>query len=246
MKKRNKLATVLAGVMLMSVMSVPVFADTNKDNINDSLIVKQGSEGENSLIPNEELENVEKDILGSITVSLTDGKSGTSKSGVEFSCMKVADVVDGSYVTDSAYNSVAVDLNNIKNADELESAATKFANVVPNDNKKATDINGTLKYEDLEVGVYLLECVNDSKYDNVTPFLVAIPTWSEKDGDMLYDISVNPKHSPKPSTPTSDKVSPQTGVYSPIIKYFGIAGALLIVLFTFNVVMRKRDKKKEK
>ena len=98
------------------------------------------------------------------------------------------------------------------------------------------------------MGVYFLEATNTAKYEKVTPFLISIPTFDETEGEMNYDIKVIPKHEPEPGRITTDSPgrpgAPQTGLDSPILKYF--AGALIIVLLLVALnVGTKKTKKKE-
>lgn len=44
------------------------------------------------------------------------------------------------------------------------------------------------------MGVYLVYAKNIANYDNITPFIVSIPSWNETDKSMSYDIQVIPKH----------------------------------------------------
>ena len=59
-------------------------------------------------------------------------------------------------------------------------------------------MNGKAIIKDLNVGVYLLYASNDTRYDDITPLLIAIPTWGEEEGTMMYDVKVIPKHTPVP------------------------------------------------
>ncbi|MFR5556238.1 MAG: hypothetical protein ACLTKE_04930, partial [Coprococcus sp.] len=61
-----------------------------------------------------------------------------------------------------------------------------------------TDADGKAIIKDLDVGVYLLYASEHKRYDDITPLLIAIPTWGEQEGDMLYDVKVIPKHTPVP------------------------------------------------
>lgn len=227
---------------MISSFALPVMASTgSSDDIQNALIVdKNGSKGESSLLSKDKLDKV-VDSKGTISLTLTDGKTGTSKQDVEFALTKVADVVKGEYVLDKSYGEVGIDLNAIKNASDLEAAATKLVEVAGKDTIVKTDMNGKITFTDLAVGVYLIQATNDEKYDDVTPLLVSIPTWSEKEGNMMYDVKVIPKHTPKPEKPcTPGRSCPQTDLNSPILWYFGGAVGLAVLL----VVVNKAGKKK--
>ncbi len=113
---------------------------------------------------------------------------------VEFSISKIADIEDGLYKVKEDYKGVEVDLNNIKTANDLELAAELFKKVVKTDNLMKTNANGECNIEDLDLGVYLVYAKNIANYDNITPFIVSIPSWNEADKSMSYDIQVIPKH----------------------------------------------------
>lgn len=235
------LALVLSTVVISSV-SVPVMASTvSSSEIENSLVVdKNGSKGESSLLSKDKLDRV-TGKEGTITITLTDGKNGTSKQNVEFAITKVADITKGEYVLDKKYNSSGVNLNKIKNASDMESAAKKLVEVAGGGKKAKTDANGKLVFSDLSVGVYLIHATDDKKYDEVTPLLASIPTWSDDKGDMLYDLDVKPKHTPrkdKPGEPNRDY--PQTDVNSPILWYFGGAAGLVVLLVVVNSISKSK------
>lgn len=242
MKARNKRvsAFLLTALMVIS-LGTPVSAKDDSGLLIDTM----GSEGETSLPTSEELEKVNENKVGKITLRLTDGAEGTSKAGVEFSCLKVADITDGEYVISEEFEDLGVDLNDIKNAKELEGSATKLAeNANVNSGYLATtDMNGKLTFMDLEVGVYLLQATKTDNYDNVTPFLVAIPTFDHSKKEMAYEIKVTPKHDPKPVSEPEPKPAPQTNVDSPVLLYFGGAGIALLMLIGVNIIFKVRKKK---
>lgn len=133
---------------------------------------------------------------GSIEIELTDGDVGTSKEGVTFEYAKVADLSGGQYYLLDKYSDVDINLNDIDRAVELDEAANNLNEYVVADGNVVTDKEGYATISDLEIGVYLLRVSDKAGYENVTPVLVAIPTWNEVDGDMEYDVTVIPKHSP--------------------------------------------------
>lgn len=240
-KKITKLLTLVLSAVMISSFTVPVMASTT--DVKDALIVdKNGSDGDNTIPSKDKLNKVES-RTGSIEITLSEGKTGTSKQDVEFALTRVADIVKGEYVLTEDYKSAGVDLNNIKNASDLEAAATKLVDVVSKGVVQKTDMNGKIKYSDVKVGVYLLQATKDDKYDEVTPLLVSIPTWSEEEGNMMYDISVLPKHTPRPEPEkpqTPGRGCPQTDLNSPILWYFGGAASLLVVLIVVNVIWKKK------
>lgn len=140
----------------------------------------------------------ETGITGSITIKLTDTVSGHFKSGVKFGLTKVADLKDGEYVMLSDYESSGVDFNAINKANDLETASRELRKLVEPEKTILTNDEGVAEVKDLEVGVYLVYVLDVAGYENITPFLIAIPTFDKIDKVMIYDVSVMPKHSPLP------------------------------------------------
>ena len=202
-------ALLLSGIMLLSLP--PVSAAEDRDTGGGSRDI-EGAE----------------DMHGRITVRLTDGAEGTSKTGVWLSCTKAAELSDGNFVLTDACFDVEIDLNSIENAADLEYAARRIAgkNAAP-DCTVQTDAQGTARFEDLSAGVYLIQALNDSGYDEITPFLVPMPVWSETEGTMVYDVAANPKHTPRPDEKTPGNETPRTGDAGPVLLYTGAAAALL-------------------
>lgn len=193
-------------VATLAIMSVPISVMASpRAIITDSVVINKGdgsvvlppsdilkevignSDNESSEIENKSVNN------GSISIKLAD-TNNKSKEGVEFSISKIADIEDGLYKVKEDYKGVDVDLNNIKTANDLELASELFKKVAKTDNLMKTDTNGECNIDDLEVGVYLVYAKNIANYDNITPFIVSIPSWNEADKTMSYDIQVIPKH----------------------------------------------------
>lgn len=244
-RMRSKILLCLTAILLFA-FSIQVYA-----NDSNALVNHEGTEGENSLMDEKELEKVNVEGKGSISVELTEGRKGTSREKVEFSCTKVGEISKGEYVMKDEFSASGIDLNAIESAKDMEEAAEKLAALDFSAEKVLlTDKDGKLCFQDLPVGVYFLEATNTAKYEKVTPFLISIPTFDEAEGEMNYDIKVIPKHEPEPGRITTDSPkrpgAPQTGLDSPILKYF--AGALIIVLLlvALNVGTKKTKKKNEK
>ncbi len=170
---------------------------------------------ENIALP-DNLDNIKQE-QGSIEIELTDGGVGTSKEGVVFEYAKVADVIDGEYQLLDIYQESGIDLNEIETAEQLEEAALQLSNYKTTDGSCTTDTSGKAIIKDLNVGVYLLYASDDSGYDDITPLLIAIPTWGEEEGTMMYDVKVIPKHTPVPpgeiitNTPDGNDEGVKTG-----------------------------------
>lgn len=237
-KIKHLLLPLLAICMLFSL---PVFASETISNTDIAINEEEANHsGEQALLSSDELKEITTNRTGSITVSLTDGKEGTNKTGIRFQCIKVADVINGEYVLTEEFTIAEVDLNNLKNSNELNTAANTLAKYESNGVELTTDTNGELQFEELEVGVYLLKAKDSDTYDTISPTLIAIPTWNEATSDMQYDLTVYPKHSPKPDKLTPS--IPQTGIEDHTLLYLGIAiSALLFALMIFSLDKKHKN-----
>ncbi len=274
---KRKMITMLLVSMSLSVSGVPVYAvdtafsavensveDTGTVTAEDGQVVISAEEleekiqvstdtktGTQTTLPTSEIlkENSPlKETKGSIVIKLTDGASGTKKSGIQFTVTQVADIVDGEYVLKAGLTQSGFDINNLKTSAQLETAAsslvkqTKTLNLTKQTVK--TDANGMATISDMPVGVYLISAKDVSTFDTITPSLVAIPSFNETKKEMVYDLTVQPKHTPKPKKSTtpgkSTKTVHKTGYDSPMWLYFGGAGVLGAALAFVN-----RKKKKE-
>lgn len=238
MVKYKHILTVVCAMAALGTSTVYA-ADTtitDSDLVMDEMI---GSAGEQVLPDSTELEQVDKARTGSIQVELTDGKAGTEKSNIKISCQKVADIVQGEYVLIEEYEHVEVDLNAIETSNDLKDAAEKLvAESGNNATMDMTDASGIVTFNNLEVGVYLIYVGDSETYDTVDPSLIAIPTWSDSDEDMLYDVVITPKHTEKPDK--ENNVAPQTNLEDSTWKYAGAAGICVLGAVVCMIRMRKR------
>ena len=73
--------------------------------------------------------------------------------------------------------------------------------------RKTTNDYGTVKFDQLEKGVYLLQATDINKYENIVSTLISVPVFNnESKNSMNYDISIVPKHSPVIAVKTGDAV----------------------------------------
>ena len=236
----KKLKVLVSTLILLSV-PISVIASP-RAIISDSVIIDKG-DGSVVIPPSEvlnEILNNETSLSnkGSITIKLADAKNNQSKEGVEFSISKIADIEDGIYKVKDDYKSVEVDLNNIKTANDLELAAELFKKVAKTDNLMKTNANGECNIEDLDVGVYLVYAKNIANYDNITPFIVSIPSWNETDKSMSYDIQVIPKHT---EIVKKDKSKVPATAYDGSSIYLALGGIGLIGSATLFFNARKKE-----
>lgn len=245
------LKCLIATVLITSSLSIAANAEVNnKSNLkNNSIVIEKETEDKDTLVPIKEiLKDVDKEYKGSISIELEDAEKTKDKSNVKLSVNKVADVIDGEYKLTGDYSSSGLDLNIniITKANDLESAANKLAKLSKvNENILTTDENGKGKIENLEVGVYLVNAVDIANYENITPFLISIPTWSEVDNNMIYDVNAIPKHSPIPEVKIPGV--PDTSYNNKTNIYLGLAaGCALLASVAFLIKNRTKKKIEEK
>jgi len=91
------------------------------------------------------------------------------------------------------------------------------------------DENGTAKEVDLAVGSYEIEIPETADY-KFMPVEVHIPSWSEEEERMLYEITVIPKYSVKEKPVPDNKTTPSVAkVTSPLTSDSGGSGVYLSV-----------------
>lgn len=147
------------------------------------------------------LPNIDTEEIGSIKITLDDVKKG-SKENVPFAIYKVAELNNGLLELVGNYKETHIDLNTITTANDLEKVSVILSKVNETAiQNKSTQADGTLIFDDLKVGAYLIVATDTSNYDDISPYIVSIPTFNEVDGTMAYDIESKPKHTPKPELP---------------------------------------------
>ena len=149
------------------------------------------------------------DEVGSITVNLEEGKKGISVKNVELELIKVGDVVNGQYLFIDDLQDIEIDLNTLETAEDMKNAAYTISKITVSKNivgtRKTTNDYGTVKFDQLEKGVYLLQATDINRYENIMPTLISVPVFNnESKNGMNYDISIIPKHSPIVAAKTND------------------------------------------
>ena len=149
------------------------------------------------------------DEVGSITVNLEEGKKGISVKNVELELIKVGDVVNGQYLFIDDLQDIEIDLNTLETAEDMKNAAYTISKITVSKNivgtRKTTNDYGTVKFDQLEKGVYLLQATDINKYENIVSTLISVPAFNnESKNGMNYDISIIPKHSPIVAAKTND------------------------------------------
>lgn len=150
------------------------------------------------------------DEVGSITVNLEEGKKGTSVKNVELELIKIADIINGQYLLINDLQDTEVNLNTLETAEDMKNAAYTISKIVSKNivgTRKTTNDYGTVKFDQLEKGVYLLQATDINKYENIVSTLISVPAFNnESKNSMNYDISIVPKHSPVIAVKTGDAV----------------------------------------
>ena len=151
------------------------------------------------------------DEVGSITVNLEEGKKGTSVKNVELELIKIADIINGQYLLINDLQDIEIDLNTLETAEDMKNAAYTISKITVSKNivgtRKTTNDYGTVKFDQLEKGVYLLQATDINKYENIVSTLISVPAFNnESKNSMNYDISIVPKHSPIIAVKTGDAV----------------------------------------
>ena len=149
------------------------------------------------------------DEVGSITVNLEEGKKGTSVKNVELELIKIADIINGQYLLINDLQDTEVNLNTLETAEDMKNAAYTISKITVSKNivgtRKTTNDYGTVKFDQLEKGVYLLQATDINKYENIVSTLISVPAFNnESKNSMNYDISIVPKHSPVIAVKTGD------------------------------------------
>ena len=202
------------------------------------------------------------DRAGSITATFTyydkdSGKTLPVAGGNSVGLYKAADVISDNgfrFVVDPRFESAGgipatgEELDRV-NA-ELAGKMAKIASGSDFDIQPVEmDASGTVSFQDLEVGLYLVMQAGQGTGDNqfeIAPFLVSIPQ-RNPDGTWNYDVNAQskpvtvtwiPPESPdEPDKPDKPGKIPQTGqLWWPVL-VLGVAGAALIIA---GAVMKRR------
>jgi len=196
---------------------------------------------------------------GSITATFTyfDKDSGRTlpvSGGNSVGLFKVAEVVIDNgfrFVVDPRFASVGelpatyeeLDSANVELASKMAKIAENLDFDIP---PVEMDSGGTVKFTNLEVGLYLVMQAKRGTDDNqyvIAPFLISIPN-KNPDGTWLYDVNAQSKPigiawipPESPDEPSKPKKLPQTGqLWWPVLA-LGAAGAAFIIA---GVAVRNR------
>lgn len=197
------------------------------------------------------------DAKGSISLTFSYYDESTGKTmpvadGNAVGLYKAAKVVVDNgfkYVVDDRFASVGgipetdeeLDKINLDLAEELAKIASEYDfDVAPQE----MNAEGKVKFEDLEVGLYLIVQAKQGRGDDskftILPFLMTIPYY-ESDGSLTYDVDAETKPiaivKEEVITPTPTRI-PQTGQLWWPVMALGAAGAVFVAA---GIIRRSRD-----
>lgn len=131
---------------------------------------------------------------GTIELLLKESTDGTMVSGAEISIVKIAKAIDKNNNLAFEYVDEISDCSLL--VDEIKDVSSELLECVDKSNlkydKKITDKNGMVKFNNLELGLYLIKQTNKLEgYSSFLPFLIMIPEYV--DDEWNYDIEATPK-----------------------------------------------------
>ena len=135
---------------------------------------------------------------GSITISLTDSITQTPIENMSFKLYHVAKARKDSkgirYDMISPYDKAGVDLSDLQDSyTPIHLAYFSYSRSQPY-TEKSTDENGTLVFDNLEHGLYLIVPVQSELSDYVTtPFLISVPTYDIHNETYENNVEASPK-----------------------------------------------------
>lgn len=169
---------------------------------------------------------------GIIQIEFEDAGKELQSRKPEFSCTKVAEYNNGKFVSE-IYSEVGK-IDQFSSANEMRNLARTLAEQVKKpDQTIALDTNGKATLESVSEGLYLFTASNQEDQEKIDPFLVSMPSWNEKSGELEYEVKVIPKHM---TTERENPIAPQTNVKSYSVKKiicgaFCVVGAGIVFLF---------------
>ena len=184
MKKFKKLlAGILAGAMMLGSMSATAFA-ADATTTTKMPTIDENRTGSLTIHKYEYTGNSGSVGTGESTNSVPEGAKKLS--GIKFEITKA-------YGLDTFYKTDSIKLPTVDEAKaEIEKNKT-------NASEGTTDENGEIKFDKLELGIYLVHESDSSAQPQITgkvaDFLVSIPMTNKDEDDWLYDVHVFPKNS---------------------------------------------------
>lgn len=131
---------------------------------------------------------------GTIELLLKESTDGTMVPGAEISIVKIAKAIDKNNNLAFEYVDEISDCSLL--VDEIKDVSSELLECIDKSDlkydKKITDNNGMVKFNNLELGLYLIKQTNKLEgYSSFLPFLIMIPEFI--DDEWNYDIEATPK-----------------------------------------------------
>lgn len=148
---------------------------------------------------------------GSLTVLLEEFSPPSAMDGVSIMINKVGDA--DIYGEPEFYEQYKID-NYPVNSKETEMVVNKLLTVGALKEEAietVTDSEGIARFTGLEDGIYVGAAKNDSRYGEISPFLIQIPYYGEENGQQTgpsYDAIVHPKALPITNVTPTDTPKP--------------------------------------
>ena len=178
---------------------------------------------------------------GTIRIVLENQGEEIQNRKIEFFCTKVAEYIDGKFVSEMYHDEIKI--NQYSTANDMRNLAHTLAKKVKKpDQTISMDSDGKATLESVSEGLYLFVVSNQKEREKIDPFLVSMPAWNERSGELEYEVKVIPKYQSKES---ENPVAPQTNVKSYYMQKF-ISAALCIVGAGMLFVFCKREEADEK
>lgn len=191
---------------------------------------------------------------GSICVTMRESKEDPPVPGGTMTIYHVAEAVEEnsrmSYVYTKEFEDCGIVLGDLSEASLAEKLRTYVNEAKKTGITKKIGTDGTVTFEKLSAGLYLLVQEKAAEgYYAVSPFVATVPV--QRGGGWVYDVDATPKmelYRPEatppakkpPSTSTGTKL-PQTGQLNWPIPVLTIAG-LLVFVVGWRIVFKKRKK----
>lgn len=190
---------------------------------------------------------------GSITVTMTyEDKpvSGGRLTIYRVGYPTVDDAYNYSFVYTDRFAKCEVPIDDPSTAKVAQALAAMVRRNALSGTRKVINKQGTVTFDDLESGLYLLiQPTPAIGYNTVSPFLVSVPQFQEDGRYYVYDVDASPKVELEPkettkptesTTPKGDKI-PQTGQVNWPVPILAVGGLFLLIL---GKCLRTSERKK--
>ena len=152
--------------------------------------------GNNIVLANTKDHVIDFSKQGTITITLNESITNAPVSNAEITIYKVAEFISKNsnleYVYDDTIKECNIDLSDLSNQELIPEINNCINDSLINGQTSITDSNGTVKFDNLKLGLYLVKQTSSvDGYSNIEPFLVTIP--KEEENKWIYNIEAIPK-----------------------------------------------------